>query len=290
MLQLLSAMVRDQAKVIFALDGERGLETARRIRPDLILLDVEMGGIDGFEVCRQIVKDPELCDTAIIFVTAHNDVATEIGGLEAGCVDFISKPLNAAIVQARVRTHLRLQNVQAQLRQLANKDGLTALYNRRYFDANFESELARHRRHKLSLGLALIDVDYFKRYNDHYGHQMGDLCLQQIAAALPIGTKRPGELVARYGGEEFVVLIPNCDDAALQGYGHWISAQIAELAVPHVASDVKPVVTISCGLYTCIPDKEITSAQMLKCADEALYAAKAQGRNRSVNFKDALPS
>ncbi|QBE66154.1 diguanylate cyclase domain-containing protein [Pseudoduganella lutea] len=287
-IRLLSAMVREQGRVLFATSGVAGLELARSQRPQLILLDVEMQGMDGFAVNEQIKKDPDLRSCAVIFVTAQTSSEAEIACLDAGAVDFIPKPLNAAVVQARVRTHLRLQAAVAALDELANQDGLTGLYNRRYFDQQLAAEFARHRRHQLPLGLVLIDVDDFKLFNDRYGHQRGDACLQEVAEALNDGARRPGELAARYGGEEFVVLLPNTTPDALARYGDWLCRRIAALGIPHPSASAAPHVTASIGLCARIPAEGDTAQAMLHAADMALYRAKRAGRNRSVLAGDEV--
>ena len=280
-IRLLSAMLREQARVLFATNGMAGLEIARSQRPQLILLDVQMKSMDGFAVCERIMADPDLRHCPVIFVTASSGVESEIACLDAGAVDFITKPLSGPAVQARVRTHLRLQAALASLDTLAHKDGLTGLHNRRYFDEQFALEVARHRRQGAALGVALVDVDHFKLYNDHYGHQMGDECLRAVAQALAQCTRRPGELVARYGGEEFVVLLPNsCEEDVLR-YGDWVCQHVAALQLPHAASPVAPQVTISIGLCSLAPSTEDGSAGLLEAADRALYEAKHAGRNRA---------
>ncbi|WP_338762430.1 diguanylate cyclase [Massilia sp. METH4] len=288
-IRLLSAMVREQGRVLFATSGAAGLELARLQRPQLILLDVEMQGMDGFAVNEQIRRDPDLRSSAVIFVTAQSSPEAEIACLDAGAVDFIPKPLNAPVVQARVRTHLRLQAALATLDDLANQDGLTGLYNRRYFDRQLATEFARHRRHQLPLGVVLIDVDDFKLFNDRYGHQRGDACLQEVAEALIDGSRRPGELAGRYGGEEFVVLLPNTTPEALARYGEWLCRRIAALGIPHPGASAAPHVTASIGLCSLIPADGDTPQAMLHAADMALYRAKRAGRNRSVLADGAEP-
>lgn len=278
-IQLLAAMVRDQGRVIFATDGATGLEMARRRRPQLILLDVEMQHMDGFEVCRRIAADPDLPHSPVIFVTAQSSTESELAGLAAGAVDFITKPLIAPLVQARVRTHLRLQAALQSLQGQVNRDGLTGLYNRRFFDERITEEFARHQRQRDMMGVALIDVDHFKLYNDHYGHQVGDTCLKAVADAIGSGTRRPAEIVARYGGEEFVVLLPNSDWAALEHYGAWICGRVAVLSLPHAASPTAEHVSISVGLCAILPEPGSSIEMLLGQADRALYLAKQQGRN-----------
>ena len=281
-IRLLSAMLREQARVLFATNGMAGLEIARAQRPQLILLDLQMKSMDGFAVCERIMADPDLRHCPVIFVTASAGVESEIACLDAGAVDFITKPLSGPVVQARVRTHLRLQAALASLDNLAHKDGLTGLHNRRYFDDQFAVEVARHRRQGAALGVALVDVDHFKLYNDHYGHQVGDECLRAVAKALEQCTRRPGELVARYGGEEFVVLLPNSCEDEVQRYGTWICEHVAGLQLPHAASPVARHVTISVGLCSMAPSTDDTPASVLAEADKALYEAKRAGRNRAA--------
>jgi diguanylate cyclase (GGDEF)-like protein len=287
-IRLLSTMVREQGRVLFATSGAAGLELARVQRPQLILLDVEMQGMDGFAVNERIRRDPDLRSCAVIFVTAQSSPEAEIACLDAGAVDFIPKPLNAAVVQARVRTHLRLQAALAALDELANQDGLTGLYNRRYFDRQLAAEFARHRRHHLPLGIVLVDVDDFKLFNDRYGHQRGDACLEEVAEALRDGARRPGELAARYGGEEFVVLLPNTTPDALARYGDWLCRRIAALGIPHPGASAAPHVTASIGLCARIPAESDTAQAMLHAADMALYRAKRAGRNRSVLAEEVV--
>ncbi len=281
-IRLMSAMLREQARVLFATNGMAGLEIARAQRPQLILLDLQMKSMDGFAVCERIMADPDLRHCPVIFVTASSGVENEIACLDAGAVDFITKPLSGPVVQARVRTHLRLQAALASLDTLAHQDGLTGLHNRRYFDERFALEVARHRRQGAALGVALVDVDHFKLYNDHYGHQVGDECLRAVAQALAQCTRRPGELVARYGGEEFVVLLPNSCEDDVQRYGGWICEHVAGLGLPHAASPVAPQVTISVGLCSLAPDSDDSPARLLEAADKALYEAKRGGRNRAT--------
>lgn len=278
--QLLSAMVREQASVIFALNGADGIALARERRPALILLDVQMQVMDGYAVCRTIKNDPDLRDISIIFVTGSSGTDSEIAALEAGAADFISKPLNMAVVQARVRTQLQLQGALRALAKLARTDVLTGLYNRRYFDEQIEVEMARHRRQQLPLALAFIDIDFFKGYNDHYGHIGGDDCLATVARVIDTATHRPGEVVARLGGEEFVVILPYTDLQAANKYGNHLCDAIRDAAIPHAASAVAECLTVSVGVVAAVPVAGMCAKFMLARADASLYSAKAAGRDR----------
>ncbi|OEZ63894.1 phytochrome-like protein cph2 [Duganella sp. HH105] len=288
MADFLAFLLNDKGQIISATSGESGLGRARVSRPDLILLDVSMEGMDGFEVCRQLKADPVTSSIPVLFVTAGDDEEIEVQALELGAADFIVKPLRPAIVRARVETQLALRKHIVAMEQLANVDGLTQLYNRRYFDQTLEVEMARHRRQKQFLALALIDVDHFKHYNDALGHQCGDDCLREIGKLLSACTRRPGEMAARYGGEEFIVIIPDCSPGAAVHYGERLCAKVAQLALSHPSSR-HGVVTVSLGVVSVIPDSVITARTLLEAADQALYQAKNQGRNRCILAEMPVP-
>ena len=280
-IRLLSGMLRDLGQISFATSGEAGLQLACQRPPDLILLDVEMSAMNGYETCRKLKSNPTTQHCAIIFVTANTTAESEVAALEAGAVDYIAKPLNPPVVRARVQTHLRLQLNSTALAKLASKDALTGLYNRRYFDSVAEKELQRHRRQKLPLGIAFIDIDCFKAYNDGYGHQQGDICLRQVANAIDFATRRPDEVVARFGGEEFIVILPYATAEDASAYGEWICRRVSELDIEHAFSHVASHVTISVGATSKVPEEGETMQKFVRAADEALYLAKSSGRNCS---------
>ena len=278
--RLLSAMVREQASTVFALNGPDGIALARERRPALILLDVEMQSMDGYAVCRAIKSDPELKDISIIFVTGSTDTASEVAALDAGAADFISKPLNQAVVQARVRTQLQLQAALRALARLARVDVLTGLFNRRFFDEQIDHEIARHRRQQLPLALAFVDIDCFKGYNDHFGHLGGDQCLAAVARLITGATHRPGEIVARFGGEEFIIILPYTDLPGAIGYAEYLCQEVRDAAIAHPVSVVGPHLTISVGVVSAVPVDTIGAKHLLARADMALYGAKLAGRDR----------
>ena len=281
-IRLLTALVGGQAVVHFAKNGTEGIMMAKKLLPAVILLDIDMPGMNGLDVCRELKKDPDTQDSAILVVTGHNNDTMEIAALEAGAVDFIGKPVNGPIVQARVQTHLTLQKQAAMLRQLAHHDGLTDLFNRRYFDESLEAECRRHRRQNQTLGLAFVDIDNFKLYNDHYGHLLGDDALKLVANALQRAARRPGEVVARYGGEEFAMILPNVSKDDLMVFGLRLCEHVRQLVIPHDYCTSASVVTISVGLTCQIPSALDAPNQLMKAADGALYSAKAAGRDRAV--------
>lgn len=279
-IQMLYQVFHDDYDVFMATNGLEALAFCQRNPPDLILLDVVMPDMDGLEVCRHLKENEVTVDIPILFITAQTTLEDETRAFEAGGVDFITKPVVPATVRARVKTHLALKEQGDLLRALVFIDGLTGVANRRRFDESLQAEWRRCRRSKVPLTLLMIDIDYFKRYNDHYGHQAGDVCLQAVAASLKQGFGRSHDLVARYGGEEFVCLMPECDVVAGQSKAEGLRQSVQNLAIPHQASPTQEVVTISTGIATIVPTDELTPEGFLAIADKALYVAKSSGRNR----------
>ena len=267
-------------QVFMATSGEQALEVCRDKQPDLVLLDVMMPGMDGYAVCSHLKADAATRDTPVIFVTAHDDEAAESRGLDAGAVDFISKPINPRIVRARVKTHITLKLQSDMLRRLVFIDGLTGVHNRRYFDERLPIELRRCERNARPLSLLLADVDHFKRYNDSYGHQAGDECLRRVGAALSSGLKRPGDIAARYGGEEFVCILPETDLAGALVVAGLLERGVRGLRIAHRDSDVDNAVTISVGVAGWAPPAPADAVSVLAVADAQLYSAKRSGRGR----------
>ena len=268
-------------QVLMATSGEQALSICASQPPDLLLLDVAMPGMDGHEVCRRLKADAATCDIPVIFVTAHNDEAAETLGLELGAVDFISKPINPKIVRARVRTHLTLKAQSDLLRQWVYIDGLTGVYNRRHFDERLAAEWGRAVRGASALSVVLLDVDFFKRYNDRHGHQAGDDCLRRVAASLQAGIRRPGDLVARYGGEEFVCLLPDTDLPGAMVLAQQLGAAVHALQIEHGDSTATPVVTVSLGVCTWPENAPGSPDALLRAADAQLYRAKSMGRHQT---------
>jgi diguanylate cyclase (GGDEF)-like protein len=270
-------------QVFMATSGQQALALCRDKLPDLVLLDVVMPEMDGYETCRQLKADPQTRDIPVIFVTSHSDVASEVHGLDAGAVDFISKPITPGIVRARVKTHVTLKHQSDYLRQLAFVDGLTGVANRRYFDERLVSETRRAARDRTTLALVILDVDYFKNFNDHYGHQAGDDCLRRLALALRQGLQRPGDFVARYGGEEFVILLPETDLGGALQLCERLRQKIADLAIAHLTSRVaQQIVSLSMGVAAAPGGGQGDGVPLLALADTQLYAAKEAGRARAV--------
>jgi diguanylate cyclase (GGDEF)-like protein len=277
----LGAMLSGEFDLQMATSGVQGLELARAAPPDLILLDVTMPEMDGYETCQRLKADPLTRDVPIIFVTALAGAEQESRGLELGAVDYITKPLNPVIVRARVRTHITLKKQADQLRAMAFVDGLTGLANRRRFDEALLAEWRVCRRNGLPLSLIMVDIDYFKIFNDTYGHQAGDVCLQAVAEVLRRGMGRPHDLAARYGGEEFVCLMPGSDLDGALAKAESMREAIQGLGIPHKRSSVAGVVTVSLGVGSCFPEECMAPEQLLAVADAELYVSKSAGRNQS---------
>ncbi len=279
-IQTLYQIFHADHEVFVATSGEQALAFCRgNPLPDLILLDVVMPGLDGLAVCQQLKADPVLANIPVIFVTACMDPADETRALEAGGVDFITKPVNPMVVRARVKTHLTLKAQGDFLRSLVFIDGLTGVANRRRFDEALLSEWRQCRRAGTPLALLMIDIDHFKRYNDHYGHPTGDACLQQVAAVLKAAMQRACDLVARYGGEEFVCLLPGCDQAPALAKAQALQAALAAQGIAHEASPTAAWVTLSIGVAVAQPQAGGSPAALVAAADAALYSAKHRGRN-----------
>jgi diguanylate cyclase (GGDEF)-like protein len=271
-------------QVFIASSGEQALALCASKHPDLVLLDIEMPDMDGYEVCRRLKADAATRDIPVIFVTAHTDDVTETRGLDAGAVDFISKPISPKVVRARVKTHLTLKAQSDLLRQWVYTDGLTGVCNRRYFDERLADEWGRAQRNDTALSVILIDIDFFKRYNDRYGHQAGDECLRRVAATLKASLQRPGDLIARYGGEEFVCLLPL---TPLEGGLHLarlLGQNLFDQHMTHADSSVAPVVTASLGVCSVNGMCEVTADELLRAADAQLYLAKSLGRNQACGI------
>ena len=276
----LCELLVEEHEVLFASSGTEALEMALAQPPDLILLDVLMPGMDGYEVCAGLKADSRTADIPVIFITSKGEEPDQARGLAVGAIDYVQKPISPPLVRARVRNHLDLKRKQDRIRGLMILDGLTGIPNRRHFDEILREEWMRGVRNQKPLSLIMIDLDHFKRYNDAYGHAAGDACLQQVAGALRKALQRPVDLVARYGGEEFVCLLPETDAPGALKLAARIKEEVAALALPHRDSPTTSRVTLSQGVATALPVAEGQPESLLLAADTALYDAKRGGRDR----------
>lgn len=310
-------------QIILAENGQKALELVYQEAPEIILLDICMPKMDGYEVCQTLKQNLATKDIPVIFVSALDEVLDKIKGFRVGGIDYITKPFHAAEVIMRVNIHLTLRRLQHQLesqndrlrqevrdrlaaevalqaanqelQRLAHMDGLTQVANRRSFDTCLAQEWRRLVREQQPLTLILCDVDFFKRYNDTYGHQTGDDCLRSVASAISTVLKRPGDLVSRYGGEEFAVILPHTPLSGAFHVAAEIQAAIRTLEIAHRASSISSFITLSIGVAAAIPRLEFSPMTLLAAADRALYKAKQDGRDRicseEVHYRmeDAIP-
>ncbi|MDR0226806.1 MAG: diguanylate cyclase [Burkholderiaceae bacterium] len=275
-------VLKGMCDLMVAHDGEEALSLARQHQPDLILLDIRMPLMDGFEVCRRLKADLETTQIPIIFLTAMTEPHCEELGLNLGAVDFVTKPFRAPVLQARVRNHLEIARQRQMLQRLSHSDALTGVANRRFFGAQLTREFLRLQRLGQPLSLVMIDVDHFKEYNDHYGHLVGDDCLVQLSQTLLEVLHRPGDLLARYGGEEFICMLPHTDLEGAVLVAHSASEAVRVLGLPHAASPLGETLTLSLGVASIVPSPATSAQQLLADADRRLYQAKHGGRNRVV--------
>ena len=290
--------VKSARELYHLVDGysDRGI-----VEIDLILMDIIMPDVDGIVACRNVKKREWLADVPVIMVTAATDKENLQLAFSAGAMDFIKKPLDSVELLARVRSALRLKHETARrkareaelievtcqlqaanerLQNLSFLDGLTGIANRRHFDQELLQESRRAKREKRSLSLIMLDIDYFKAFNDTYGHLKGDDCLKKIAATLKKVLKRPGDFAARYGGEEFAVVLPNTDDVGAAIIAEELRASIVREGILHINSLCSVYVTVSLGVVTRSAEQDQTPDDLILAADRALYRSKHEGRNR----------
>jgi diguanylate cyclase (GGDEF)-like protein len=267
-------LAKENIDIICADGGIDGLEMACRERPDLILLDVDMPDMTGFEVCRRLKSDEALNLIPVIFVSGSGGASDKVKGLDLGAVDYVTKPFDEFELRARVRAALRTKHLQDILRDRAMIDPLTELANRRAYDMRFGQEWSRAQRHALPLSLIMADIDNFKRVNDQHGHQAGDEVLRQVARRLNRDF-RNCDMLFRYGGEEFAMILP---ETAIAG-----AVELAErlrvslFAEPIRVGNAELTVTASFGVAD--NDGVTEPDTLVRGADQSLYQAKSDGRN-----------
>lgn len=288
-LDILIENFRDEdIEILVALHGKDALRLVKEHKPDLVLLDIMMPGLSGYEVCKQLKANPELSDIPIIFITAMDEMDDEAFGLSLGAIDYITKPFSVPILKARVRNHLELKMKTDLLAKLACLDGLTGIPNRRHFDEMLKKEWSRGIRNGKPMSLIMIDVDYFKSYNDTYGHGQGDVCLQKVVSVFQTLLKRSSDVLARYGGEEFVVVLPETHAEQAHSIAEQLRLGVVEQDILHTSSDAAPHLSVSVGCATMLPSSDIEPECLLELADKYLYEAKKQGRNRVIS-ESAIP-
>jgi diguanylate cyclase (GGDEF)-like protein len=281
-------LLKQGHEVVLAQDGPTGLAALDEGKPDLILLDLIMPGMDGYAVCEKVKNTFETKDIPVIMLTSKAESADKVRGLELGASDYVTKPFDEGELVARVNTHLRLkelyeslQEKNRQLQELANRDGLTGLFNHRYFQEALSKDFQRALRYHESLSCVLLDIDFFKKFNDTYGHQTGDVVLKTLGGIIE-DSLRDTDLAARYGGEEFALVLYHTPAPA----AFMVADRLRQTVESHefVHDDLVLKVTISVGVAT-FPHPEIPDHKTLvECADKALYRAKEAGRNQVIAF------
>jgi diguanylate cyclase (GGDEF)-like protein len=269
-------------RVLFATNGDDALRIASRELPDLIILDVVMPGMNGYEVLRHLKADERFDLTPVVFLTGKDQLADEKTGLEMGAADYWAKPVNFDIARIRARNHLELKRHRDTLAQLALTDGLCSIPNRRGFDETLGREWLRAARSGQTLSLMLIDIDHFKSFNDTYGHPAGDACLKRVASLISRALLRPADYVARYGGEEFACILPETAPDGARIFAETLRRTVADERIEHRFAPTNDHVTISVGLASLLPERGRDITELVELADKALYAAKRSGRNLVV--------
>lgn len=279
-LLLIHDLLKDTYEVKIAKSGTKALEILESPNDiDLILLDIEMPDINGYDVCKRIKNNETIKNIPIIFITGRTSQEDEEYGLNLGAIDYITKPFNKAIVKLRIKNYLDLKIKNDMLEKLSMYDGLTNIRNRRFFDETFEKTFSEIKRDKKSLAVLMIDIDFFKPYNDNYGHGQGDETLRKVAKALEKTIKRASDFVARYGGEEFVILLKDINKDGVEAVANNLLNAVRELKITHEFSKIENYVTVSIGASFYNSSSDITKLELLLKADEALYNVKNSGRN-----------
>jgi diguanylate cyclase (GGDEF)-like protein len=278
-LMVLHKILSPEYTIFTAKSGGEGLRRAAADRPDLILLDIIMPDMDGFEVLKKLKESPDTFNIPVVFITGLDTEADEERGLLLGAVDYITKPFKNAIVIARVKTHIQIVRQIRMIERLGLVDPLTDIPNRRCFDDRLRTEWKRAIRDKKPIAFMMMDVDKFKAYNDTYGHPQGDVLLKTIAGIFASAARRPGDLAARLGGEEFGVLLPDTDLSGALEIAEDIRSRVESTRVPAAEGKITAA-TISIGVVSLVPSKADSIEDLIAQADRCLYTAKKTGRNR----------
>jgi len=278
-LDILASILSPLYNILIARNGERALELAKQNTPDLILLDIIMPDMNGFEVITKLKESDHTVSIPVIFITGLTDPADEEQGFFLGAVDYITKPFNKAIVKARVNTHIKIVDQMRTIERLGLIDTLTKVSNRRGFDNRFEAEWGHSIREGNPLSFMIMDIDKFKNYNDTYGHHQGDNALKAFAETASQTSSRANDFFARWGGEEFVMLLPNTDIYGAAEVAEKLRKNIEEMTIPTEDGDITKV-TVSIGVKSIIPTASASISDFQAKADQALYRAKESGRNR----------
>jgi len=277
--EILGNILSPQYNLLIARNGARALEIAKEHSPDLILLDVIMPDMSGFEVISQLKASEHTDKIPVIFITGLSGVEDEEQGFFLGAVDYIAKPFNKSIVKARVNTHIKIIDQMYTIERMCLIDPLTKVANRRGFETRLIADWGRAIRERAPISILMMDIDKFKNYNDTYGHQQGDVTLKTFVEIAAQTIKRSSDLIARWGGEEFVILMPNVDINGAVDVAENVRKNVAASVVPTEDGTVTKI-TVSIGINSVVPVADAGIKDFIEKADQALYKAKESGRNR----------
>jgi diguanylate cyclase (GGDEF)-like protein len=264
-----------------ATNGQNAIEKAKEYKPDLILLDIMMPDIDGYHTLSELKKDEETSKIPVVFLTGLNSDEDEEKALSLNASDYITKPIKPMIVKLRVRNQIQIVNQIRTIERLSLIDQLTGIPNRRCFDERLQMEWRRAKREQTPVSLLMIDLDKFKRINDTYGHQQGDIVLQAVVKSLQQAFNRPADFAARWGGEEFIVLLPNTSLSGAMNVAEKIRMGVEKTEIPYYEGVIIKL-TVSIGVNSLIPEQDSSMNAFISNADKALYAAKEAGRNKVI--------
>jgi len=284
-LDILGGILSPNYNILISRNGTRALELAKQNTPDLILLDIVMPDMSGFEVITKLKDSNDTVNIPVIFITGLSDPADEEKGFFLGAVDYITKPFNKAIVKARVNTHIKIIDQMRTIERIGLIDPLTRVANRRGFENRFNAEWGRAVREQTSISFLIMDIDKFKNYNDTYGHQQGDEALKTFAEISTNSINRSNDFIARWGGEEFVILLPGTDTNGAEEIAEKVRKNIEASTITTEDGETTKI-TVSIGANSVIPCKDTSSTDFISRADQALYKAKESGRNRVVTTGD----
>ena len=287
-IKALSLMLERDYIIYVSKSGEEALEVADKYMPDLVLLDIIMPGMDGYETLSQLKSNPNTSHIPVIFITGLSHEDDEAKGLELEVGDYITKPFSKKIVPLRVRNQMKIVNQMKAIERLSRIDQLSNIPNRRYFVERMEADWGRAIRKSQHLSILIMDIDHFKKYNDTYGHQQGDNAIREAARVITQSLHRSTDFAARYGGEEFVVLLPDTDHEGAMRIAEKIRANIEAADIPmHASTSVPTKITVSIGANTTVPTIDDSLDLFVSRADNALYTAKRNGRNQVSSYEPA---
>jgi diguanylate cyclase (GGDEF)-like protein len=277
--RLLKARLRnEEIEFVSTLNGTDGLQTALARQPSLVLLDLDMPGVDGFEVLRSLKENKDTVQIPVIVLSGMQSPQDKVTAFDLGAVDYVTKPFDLAELRVRLRSALRVNQLVKMLAQRAQIDGLTGLWNRAYFDRRWSEEYGRSKRNPRALSIAMLDIDHFKSINDNFGHPAGDVVLQGVAKLL-VREVRAADIACRYGGEEFMLIMPDTSPTDAESLCERLRTNIQNLSWPRHPD--RPV-TVSFGVAGCSGAPSVSSEAWIELTDANLYAAKRSGRNKVV--------